>query len=277
MDQDLRWSVPAYTKVGGFLLRLLARVYNANRNLPVFAPYANDWKHVEAALHQQLMRYTRCLIPFHQVSNAATSQDYWEGMLAVPGADILGYLGVLMTSLVPNSMAEERTMSVLNKFNTPDRASQKVSTLFDMALVRQFYKHESNEVEEQPVRRPTVRFADLTKYVQAAAPQQTTPLPGGSTASPSDSRSDAIDSIQDIEPEDNAFDVEVQDVAPALGSRREFEVEAEDGIYLPSKPLTSLLSDTPSPPVVTLTVPSVIPSSTNLLPYQPVDVSKLVY
>jgi hypothetical protein len=144
-DQDLRWSVPAYTKAGGFSLRLLARVYNANPSLPLFSSYASDWKYVEAGLHQQLMRYTRCLAPFHAPSDAKTSYDYWERMLAVPGADILGYLGVLINSFVPNSMAEERTMSVFSKFNTPDRSSQKVSTLFDMALIRQFYKNESSD------------------------------------------------------------------------------------------------------------------------------------
>ena len=82
------------------------------------------------------MRYTRCLAPFHASSDVLTSYEYWEQMLAVPGADLLAYLGVLINSFVPNSMAEEQTMLVFSKLNTPNRASQKVSTLFDMALIR---------------------------------------------------------------------------------------------------------------------------------------------
>lgn len=139
--------MPAYTKAGSFLLRLLAHIYNKNPNLPLFSPYANDWKYVETGLHQQVMRYTRCLAPFHASSDASTACDYWEQMLTVPGADLLAYLGVLINSFVPNSMAEERTMSIFNKFNTPDRASQKVSTLFDMALIRQFYRYESSDIK----------------------------------------------------------------------------------------------------------------------------------
>jgi hypothetical protein len=42
-------------------------------------------------------------------------------------------------------MAEERSMSTLTKQNSPDRASQKVSTLIDMALIRQHYKREEKK------------------------------------------------------------------------------------------------------------------------------------
>jgi hypothetical protein len=145
-DIDLRQAIPAYTKAGEYLLRLLAHIYNANPTLPLFFRYNNVWKDIELSLREQLMRFTRCLSPFHRSSEAATSRQYWEEMSTVAGADLIAYLGVLINSIVPNSMAEERTMSVITKMNSPDRASQKVSTLFDMTLIRQYYKREETSM-----------------------------------------------------------------------------------------------------------------------------------
>lgn len=291
VDEDLRQSIPAYTKAGSYLLHLLAHIYNANPNLPLFSPYGNDWNCIAAGLHEQLMHYTRCLIPFHRSSDALTSRDYWDGMLTVPGADLLAHLGVLINSFVPNSMAEERTMSVLTKFNTPDRASQKVSTLFDMALIRQFYRHESSDTEvstafctrrsilhklddqKRPHFRPIARFADLSKYIQTA----TLPLPKISISS-SDSGSNA--SLEEVplgETVDDTFEIVERYTIPVLGSREEFKVEGRDGISLSSRLLVDMISENPSPVLPVHVTPLVIPNPSQPHRHQPVDVSKLVY
>ncbi|KAG8774334.1 hypothetical protein FRC12_002043 [Ceratobasidium sp. 428] len=59
-------------------------------------------------------------------------------------------------------MAEERSMLTLTKLNSPDRASQKVSTLIDMATICQYDKREEDQLLQKscPLR-STVRFNEL--------------------------------------------------------------------------------------------------------------------
>ncbi|KAF8594843.1 hypothetical protein BDV93DRAFT_458235, partial [Ceratobasidium sp. AG-I] len=105
------------------------------------------WPDIEAAFRSQLASFTRCLGPFHQLpSDSSDSRTYWQGLCSVPAADLLAHIGMLLTSIVPNSMAEERTMSTITKLNSPDRASQKVSTLIDMVAIRQHYKREEKAI-----------------------------------------------------------------------------------------------------------------------------------
>lgn len=144
LDQDLWQSVPAYTAAGNFLVKLLAQVYNKNPEAALFASYT-DWSDIETTFRSQLMSFTRGLSPFHQVSQASSSRSYWEELCSLPAANLLANLGVILTSIVPNSMAEERSMSTITKLNSLDRASQKVSTLINMTMIRQHYKREENK------------------------------------------------------------------------------------------------------------------------------------
>ncbi|KAH7338363.1 hypothetical protein B0J17DRAFT_421231 [Rhizoctonia solani] len=116
-------------------------------------------------------------------------------------------------------MSEERTMSTITKLNSPDRSSQKVSTLIDMATIRQYYKREEalRHLNSRSLR-PTVRFADLTPAAQILTPDNDSTEYEGAVLDPPD------------EP-------------MPIGSRRYFEVEREDGVFLASKLLSDTLSD----------------------------------
>jgi hypothetical protein len=140
-DLDLRQSLPAYTLAGEYLVRLLARIYNKDPDTPLFSRYEN-WTEIETAFRNQLVLFTRGLSPFHREPRPSTERSYWESLCSVPTAELLAHLGVVLTSIVPNSMSEERSMSTITKLNSPDRASQKVSTLIDMVTIRQHYKRE---------------------------------------------------------------------------------------------------------------------------------------
>lgn len=142
-DQDLRQSLPAYTIAGDYLVKLLGQTYNKDPDAPLFTRYTT-WAQIETAFRNQLVLYTRGLSPFHRMPKPLTEHTYWESLCSVPTAELLAHPGVVLTSIVPNSMAEERTMSTLTKLNSPDRAAQKVSTLIDMATIRQYYKREEN-------------------------------------------------------------------------------------------------------------------------------------
>lgn len=53
-------------------------------------------------------------------------------------------LAIQIQSIVPNSMADERTMSTFTWFNSALRNNQDLGTLVGMAQVRQFHKMVSN-------------------------------------------------------------------------------------------------------------------------------------
>lgn len=143
-DHDLRQSFPAYTMTGDYLVELLGRIYNKDPDAPLFSRYAN-WTQIETAFRNQLMLFTRGLGPFHRVPKLLAEHSYWKSLRTIPTAELLAHLGMVLRSIVPNSMAEERSMSTITKLNTPDRASQKVSTLVDMVAIRQYYKRKENQ------------------------------------------------------------------------------------------------------------------------------------
>ncbi|KAG9125437.1 hypothetical protein FRC07_007597 [Ceratobasidium sp. 392] len=156
-------------------------------------------------------------------------------------------------------MAEERTMSVITKLNSPDRASQKVSTLFDMALIRQYYKRKENTHNNKRRARPTVRFVDLSKYLDSLV-----------ASSP---HSVLFEDAEELEHHLNSEDPD----NVKLGRQDVFEAETVEGVLLSSKVLTDVLADTlhnsqPS----RLSLP-IINAPVQPQAHQPVDVSEIVY
>ncbi|KAF8759953.1 hypothetical protein RHS01_01414 [Rhizoctonia solani] len=154
-----------------------------------------------------------------------TACEYWENLLSVPSADLLAMVGIVLASIVPNSMTEERTMSTITKLNSPDRASQKVSTLIDMVTIRQHYRRE--EALTNPLLRPTVRFADLTPAARILTPDLSL-AEGEGDSEDTSSNAKYLGGVAGTSP---------------VGSRNYFEVEREDGVFLASKALFEALSD----------------------------------
>ncbi|KAG8730820.1 hypothetical protein FRC11_005724, partial [Ceratobasidium sp. 423] len=183
-DSDLQCSLPAHTLSGTYLVKLLARLYNKDPNSAPFSHYAS-WSDIQVAFQRQLLAFTHGLGPFDQRYNGIqTAREYWENLLSVPSADLLAMVGLMLASIVPNPMTEERTMSTITKLNSPDRSSQKVSTLIDMVTIRQHYKRE--EVSTKLVTRslrPAVRFADLAPAVRLLMPDSGPAENEGSTGS----------------------------------------------------------------------------------------------
>ena len=129
---------------GDYLVKLLGHIYNKDPDAPLFTRYTN-WRQIETAFRNQLVLFTRGLSPFHRIPKPSAEHSYWESLCTIPTAELLAHLGVVLASIVPNSMAEERSMSTITKLNSPDRASQKVSTLIDMVAIRQYYKRKENQ------------------------------------------------------------------------------------------------------------------------------------
>ena len=55
-------------------------------------------------------------------------------------------LGVKLYSVVPNSMAEERTVSTFTKLNSAERAAQKADTIVNITKVKQHLRRRTTNV-----------------------------------------------------------------------------------------------------------------------------------
>ncbi|KAJ7023185.1 ribonuclease H-like domain-containing protein [Mycena alexandri] len=131
-DQDLRDSMPTYTKVGAFLLRVLAIELKAGRTAPQFESYktADD---VLDALRTQFEAYTRQHPPFSARQKSWTKPYlYWTAMLAHVDSGVLAFVAVKIFAILPNSMPEERTVSRFTGYNSADRGSQEASSVVAM-------------------------------------------------------------------------------------------------------------------------------------------------
>ncbi|KAG9087421.1 hypothetical protein FRC07_012828, partial [Ceratobasidium sp. 392] len=171
-------------------------------------------------------------------------------------------------------MAEERTMSVITKLNSPDRALQKVSTLFDMALIRQYYKREQNTHNNKRRVRPTVCFADLSRYLDTPKTlvKLEYPMPDASTPVASIPHNVLFEDAEELKYQLNSTDAD----SVKFGRQDVFEAETVEGILLLSKLLTDVLTDTPhNAQPSRLSLPAI---SMPVQPqaHQPVDVSKIV-
>ncbi|QRW16066.1 hypothetical protein RhiXN_04067 [Rhizoctonia solani] len=227
-DSNLWRLLPAYTLAGTYLIKLLGRLYNKDPNASPFLHYCS-WSNIQVSFQRQLCLFTRGLSPFDRRYNGTqTACKYWENLLSVPSADLLAMVGIVLASIVPNSMTKERTMSTITKLNSPNRASQKVSTLIDMVTIRQHYRRE--EALTNPTTqllRPTVRFADLTPAARILTPDLSL-AEGEGDSEDTSSNAKYLGGVAGTSP---------------VGSRNYFEVEREDGVFLASKALFEALSD----------------------------------
>ncbi|KAJ6461131.1 hypothetical protein C8R47DRAFT_1241882 [Mycena vitilis] len=149
-DQDLRDSMPSYTKVGKFLLQVLAKELQAGRDAPVFQRYStsaevmNDFK-------LQFEAYTRQYPPFNVRSRAfEKALDYWRSLQEVDTACVLAFVAIKIFSILANSMAEERTVSRFTRTDTRDRANQRARTIVAGTQVYQHNQRKNRTGKNKP-------------------------------------------------------------------------------------------------------------------------------
>ncbi|KIO25436.1 hypothetical protein M407DRAFT_25235 [Tulasnella calospora MUT 4182] len=163
-DADLRETFPAYIKAGKYLFSALQKEINGDTVPAVFVKFA-DSDAILDTFRSQFAAYARGSPPFSQYRGWTSPVEYWCALLANPNAEIIAHLAVKFFSLVPNSMAEERTISNFTKLNSPDRACQKVSTLVQMTQVRQHYMRLREDIRKS---RKTVapKWRDLGEFLK---------------------------------------------------------------------------------------------------------------
>ncbi|KAG9083595.1 hypothetical protein FRC06_004466 [Ceratobasidium sp. 370] len=237
-DADLRHSIPTYEVAGGYLGELLHHEIKSGR-LPdhITGPYPTVPTIFEE-FQTEFEAFVRQCSPFDRYLQSKSAFEYWTSLSRHFDAFVLSYLAIKLYSIVPNSMAEERTVSNFTKLNSPDRGRQKASTIVYMTQVKH---HEQRRLKDpsSSYLRPTIRFCDLSDLLKQAGEPAVKLSGEGLDAATANSIEEAPDTWE----EDTGFDEAIQ--VPKQGSGGGFEAAEADGVNLQEGILRDLLSDHP--------------------------------
>ncbi|KAH8813669.1 ribonuclease H-like domain-containing protein [Flagelloscypha sp. PMI_526] len=90
----------------------------------------------------QFSAYIRGDAPFtyRETSKNKPMREWWVGLLQNPNAHVLATLAVKIFSALPNSISEERAVSYIGQVNSARRNQQKVSTVGDWLIIKQWLR-----------------------------------------------------------------------------------------------------------------------------------------
>jgi hypothetical protein len=77
---------------------------------------------------------------------------------------VIQLVAIILFSTTPNSMADERTASVVTSINTPRANNQLVATIADQVQIKQWYAYDEETHKKRQENRPTPRFSNLKQY-----------------------------------------------------------------------------------------------------------------
>ncbi|KAG8715661.1 hypothetical protein FRC08_010296 [Ceratobasidium sp. 394] len=279
-DADIYQAIPAFPKIAVYLKQVFCRELMAG-TISAATEYPSTNEGVSTIISifkSQVCAYARGEHPFVQTAPTSTTDPmtYWKRLLKHPNACFLAPIAVKLFSLVPNSMAEERTVSSFTALNTKERSRQKVSTLVHLTRIRQHLLRERQTTKIQ--KKPVVKFRDLgatvlkqqhpiasTKVINLAALEQKDLPDGWSVADIEqlDGKQDPPVNGGDEDGTESGQDDSDDEPEPIDDEALGFDPSAEYGINLLSPLLIDLLAETPTPG--TKTESSVSPGSTSLV------------
>ncbi|QRV97083.1 hypothetical protein RhiJN_25102 [Ceratobasidium sp. AG-Ba] len=159
-EADLTRLFPCFPRIGLFLKGVLCREL-ANGSIEAAKEFSDDETGISQIIglfKSQFATYARAFHPL----------KFWAAKVKHADACFLAPVAVKLFSLVPNSMAEERTMSCISKLNSKDRSRQNVSTLVHMTRIRQELIRK--RITKKATIWPVLKFCDL----KIVAPAQST-------------------------------------------------------------------------------------------------------
>ncbi|KAG8984032.1 hypothetical protein FRB93_006825 [Tulasnella sp. JGI-2019a] len=148
-------------RVGSYLVEVLLQNEYTLKDLchPILLSMPADL--ASGALNQQIIAYVRWDYPFNQdPALGESTRDWWSNLVHHSGASILALLAIKLFSICSNSMADECTMFVVTRLNTPLRSQQDAQTLVDQIQITTFTQNGPDQPPPAECR-PTVKWRDL--------------------------------------------------------------------------------------------------------------------
>ncbi|OAX43104.1 hypothetical protein K503DRAFT_234294 [Rhizopogon vinicolor AM-OR11-026] len=168
-------------------------------------------------------------------------RDWWIAAVQKDeNAQVLGALAIKLYSVVPVSMADERTVSTITWLNSPTRSRQDIATLKETIQIRQWHRWKTDSTA--PKVAPSVKWRDMYATILGKQPEALTVVPPP-VRPPT---GDTIDSGMDDDTDDGKWlaDGDVTDHV-ALDEVKGNEFEVGDHIDISSMFLLDILSDQP--------------------------------
>ncbi|KAI0725714.1 hypothetical protein C8Q72DRAFT_954546 [Fomitopsis betulina] len=189
-----------------------------------------------AELKDAVKAYARGFEPFDRPLKTNRSvRDWWIKVQKEPGAQVLRALAIKLYSVVPNSMHDERAMSMLTYLNGARRASQDVHSVRDQIHIRQWHRMTHKDAKARMT--PVVKWRELKC-------QNRRELGQPSKAPAQDDLHPAADSDSDDESETVA---ELRSLLGDLSLSEQRRFVADESIDVTSQFLRDVLSDSQSP------------------------------
>ncbi|KAJ7062715.1 ribonuclease H-like domain-containing protein [Mycena amicta] len=157
---------PLYVEHGG--IQLLMPAMKDGETLPVLWGEQQRTGNVSQAdsdrLNDQLVRWAARLTP-HGAHRSFTATDiarkYWAVARQDSNADILGLVAIIVFSIMPSEICDERTASLLGWINAARRSSMSPEHLIACAQLSQYYKNGFTEGNYTHQSTANVKVSDL--------------------------------------------------------------------------------------------------------------------
>ncbi|KAI0027166.1 ribonuclease H-like domain-containing protein [Vararia minispora EC-137] len=160
---SLQSKADIYDDVKNFLINQLRIQYEMKKKIDnVSGKEALIW------LKAQLHAYVSRSYPFNlPLSKQKSPLNWWYPLLKDPQASVLAFLAIKLFSVVPNSMADERTGSAMTKVNSADQNNLKPETIIHLIQLRQHYmRQRTQKTKHKHI--PMVKFYELDKILHSS-------------------------------------------------------------------------------------------------------------
>ncbi|CAK5274220.1 unnamed protein product [Mycena citricolor] len=115
-------------------------------------------------LTQQLVRWLCGHAPFHKrayITRDDKPLDYWKAVKKDSNADVLATVAIILFSISPSEICDERTASLLGWMNAARRSSMTAENLVHSAQLSQWYKHGLSEGNYQHTSTANIRVSNV--------------------------------------------------------------------------------------------------------------------
>ncbi|TCD66295.1 hypothetical protein EIP91_001586 [Steccherinum ochraceum] len=187
--RDIPADIPnprTFRRVSEYLFKVAVAEIQHGDN-PIFLQYRDRPKTFAEVFKQQMLAYARGVYPFNTpLSPEQTILAWWSQFLSSASTQIVAALAVKLYSILPHSMADERTASTINWLNAPRRANQKVATVVGLAQLNQHYRVSRRKARPNAHPSPKLEFVKIIDDIMAETASAEDVEDGGSVASDED-------------------------------------------------------------------------------------------
>ncbi|KAJ7758880.1 ribonuclease H-like domain-containing protein [Mycena maculata] len=147
---------------------------------PTLMAYRKKKTAFSGKFKQQFAAYAQGEFPFNSPLGSMRPIDWWCALERSEHGGIIVSLALKLYSVVPHSMADERTVSVITWMNPALRNHEKVNTIFSFAQIRQWYRDQAKQkaladgtAKVRPAARPhpEVKFYNIEREIHSVDDQ----------------------------------------------------------------------------------------------------------